>query len=122
MAQRFQDLTVWQRAVEMAVGTYAVTKGFPAAEMYGLTSQMRRASVSVASNIAEGRGRLTDGEFRQFLGQAQGSNCELQTQIEVARHLKFATEEQLEGVTGLSIEVGKMLSALIGSLKTKART
>jgi four helix bundle protein len=119
MTQRFQNLMVWQRAVKMAVGTYAVTKGFPASETYGLTSQMRRASISVASNIAEGRGRLTEGEFRQFLGHAQGSNCELQTQLEVARHLKFATEEQLKDVTELSIKVGKMLSALIGSLTTK---
>jgi four helix bundle protein len=121
MAQRFQDLRVWQRAIEMAVGTYAVTRKFPASELFGLTSQMRRASVSVASNIAEGQGRLTEGEFRQFLGQAQGSNCELQTQIEVARHLQFATEEQLKDVAGVSIEVGKMLSALIGSLPTKVR-
>jgi four helix bundle protein len=121
MAQRFQDLTVWQRAVKMAVGTYAVTKYFPSSEIYGLTSQMRRAAVSVASNIAEGRGRLTEGEFRQFLGQAQGSNCELQTQIEVARHLRFATEEQLNDVAGLSVEVGKMLSALIGSLAKRVR-
>ncbi len=121
MTQRFQDLTVWQRAVQMAEGTYAVTKRFPASEIYGLTSQLRRASVSVGSNIAEGRGRLTEGEFRQFLGHAQGSNCELQTQIEIARHLKFATEEQLKDVTGLSIEVGKMLSALIGSLTTKVQ-
>jgi four helix bundle protein len=121
MAQRFQDLTVWQRAVKMAVGTYAVTKCFPSSEIYGLTSQMRRAAVSVASNIAEGRGRLTEGEFRQFLGQAQGSNCELQTQIEVARHLRFATEEQLNDVAGLSVEVGKMLSALIGSLAKRVR-
>ena len=77
---------------------------------------MRRAAVSVASNIAEGRGRLTDGEFRQFLGHAQGSNWELQTQIEVARRLMFATEDQLKSVEGLSMEVGKMLSALIGTI------
>ena len=121
MAQAFQDLTVWQRAVEMTVGAYALTSGFPAAGIYGLTSQMRRASVSVASNIAEGRGRLTEGEFRQFVGHAQGSNCELQTQIEVARRLKFATEEQLKNVAALSVEVGKMLSALIGTLTTKTR-
>ena len=82
---------------------------------------MRRAAVSVASNIAEGRGRLTEGEFRQFLGQAQGSNCELQTQIEMARRLKFATEEELKKVEMLSVEVGKMLSALIGSLTVKTR-
>ena len=121
MAQAFQDLSVWQRAIEMTVGTYALTKEFPVSEMYGLTSQMRRASVSVASNIAEGRGRLTEGEFRQFLGHAQGSNCELQTQIEVARRLKYVSEDQLKQVSMFCVEVGKMLSALICSLTTKTR-
>jgi four helix bundle protein len=89
--------------------------------MYGLISQMRRAAVSVASNIAEGRGRLTEGEFRQFLGNAQGSNCELQTQLEVARRLEFASSDQIEAVKLLSVEVGKMLSALIGALASKRR-
>ena len=118
--QSFRDLTVWQRAVEMTVKTYSLTKTFPSSEIYGLTSQMRRAAVSVASNIAEGRGRLTDGEFRQFLGVAQGSNCELQTQIEVARQLLYATEEQLKSMDVLSVEVGKMLSALIGTLTARS--
>ena len=118
--QAFQDLTVWQRAVEMTVKTYSLTKSFPSSEMYGLTSQMRRAAVSVASNIAEGRGRLTDGEFRQFLGHAQGANCELQTQVEVARRLMFVTENQLKDVEMLSVEVGKMLSALIGTLTARS--
>lgn len=112
---------VWQRAVEMTVSTYRLTEKFPGSEMYGLISQMRRAAVSVASNIAEGRGRLTDGEFRQFLGNAQGSNCELQTQLEVARRLEFAPSDQIEVVKLLSIEVGKMLSALIGALANKRR-
>jgi four helix bundle protein len=119
MSQSFQDLVMWQRAVEMTVNTYALTKCFPSSEIYGLTSQMRRAAVSVASNIAEGRGRMTDGEFRQFLGNAQGSNYELQTQLEVVRRLGLAREEALISVEGLSIEVGKMLSALIGSLASK---
>jgi len=121
MTQPFQNLVVWQRAVEMTVGTYALTKNFPATEIYGLTSQMRRAAVSVASNIAEGRGRMTDGEFRQFLGHAQGSNYELQTQMEVARRLKFGSEEQIKEVERLSIEVGKMLSVLIATLTSKPR-
>ena len=81
MAQAFQDLTVWQSAMEMTVSIYTLTKAIPKEEMYGLTSQLRRASVSVASNIAEGRGRVTDGEFRQFLGIAQGSTYEVQTQL-----------------------------------------
>jgi four helix bundle protein len=79
VTQDFQDLSVWQRAMELTVSVYGLTKTFPREEIYGLTSQLRRASVSIASNIAEGRGRRTDGEFRQFLGIAQGSTYEVQT-------------------------------------------
>ena len=120
MTQSFRDLVVWQRAVEMTAGIYTLTQDFPSSEMYGLTSQMRRAAVSVASNIAEGRGRLTDGEFRHFLGQAQGSNYELQTQMEVARRLRYVRADMLQSVEALSLEVGKMLSGLIGTLSAKA--
>ncbi len=81
MAQDFHDLIVWQRAIELTISIYSLTRSFPKDEMFGLTSQMRRASVSIASNIAEGRGRLNPAEFRQFLGLAQGSLCELRTQL-----------------------------------------
>ncbi len=92
MAQDYHDLIVWQRAIELTVSVYSLTRTFPKQEMYGLTSQMRRASVSVASNIAEGRGRLNRAEFRQFLGLAQGSIFELNTQLVVAKRLGLATE------------------------------
>ena len=117
MAQAFQNLTVWQRAMEMTVSIYALTKGFPKDEMYGLTSQLRRASVSVASNIAEGRGRMTDGEFRQFLGIAQGSTYEVQTQLLVAKQLKIGDAALLEKCEALCVETSKMLGAFIESLK-----
>jgi four helix bundle protein len=120
MAQAFQDLLVWQRAMEMTVSVYRATRSFPDDEKFGLTSQVRRAAVSVASNIAEGRGRLTAGEFRQFLGTAQGSNCEVQTQILVAKQLKMGQPRLLNEAQSLSIEVGKMLSALIASLGAKS--
>ncbi|MGB9146421.1 MAG: four helix bundle protein [Acidobacteriaceae bacterium] len=120
MAQAFQDLVVWQRAMEMTVSVYKLTRSFPRDEIYGLTSQMRRAAVSVASNIAEGRGRITEGEFRQFPGLAQGSNCEVQTQILVAKRLEMGKPELLDEAQSLSIEVGKMLSALIASLGAKS--
>jgi four helix bundle protein len=96
MAQPFQDLLVWQRAMEMTVAVYRLTRTLPADELYGLVSQLRRAAVSVASNIAEGRGRLTEGEFRQFLGLAQGSNYEVQTQILVAKKLGMGKAELLD--------------------------
>jgi four helix bundle protein len=120
MAQAFQDLVVWQRSMEMTDCVYRLTQSFPREEIYGLTSQLRRAAVSVASNIAEGRGRLTEGEFRQFLGVAQGSNCEIQTQILVAKQLEMGQPEFLDEAQSLSIEVGKMLSGLIASLGAKS--
>jgi four helix bundle protein len=116
LAQAFQDLKVWQRAMEMTVCIYGLTKSFPKEEMYGLTSQLRRAAVSVASNIAEGRGRMTDGEFRQLLGIAQGSTYEVQTQLLVARNLKMADEETLSKAESLCVETSKMLGAFIQSL------
>jgi len=81
--------------------------------MYGLTSQIRRSAVSVPSNIAEGQGRLSTGEFRQFLGIARGSNFELQTQLEIARTLTFGDPELIDEAEGLSHEVGKMIHAIL---------
>lgn len=113
MTQAVRDLQVWNRAIELAVHIYDLTREFPKEESYGLLSQIRRAAVSIASNIAEGRGRLTDGEFRHFLGLAQGSNCEVQTQLVIARRLKLGSAEKLSAAAGLSEEVGKMLSTLL---------
>jgi four helix bundle protein len=118
LAQAFQDLTVWQRAMEMTVCVYGLTKTFPKDEMYGLTSQLRRAAVSVASNIAEDRGRMTDGEFRQFLGMAQGSTYEVQTQLLVAKQLQMGDEQKLRQAEALCIETSKMLGAFIQSLSS----
>src|SRR5580658_5494330 len=87
--QSFRDLVVWQRSMQLTVGIYRLTREFPREEIYGLTSQMRRSAVSIPSNIPEGQGRTSTGEFRQFLGIARGSNCELQTQLEIARTLHF---------------------------------
>jgi four helix bundle protein len=106
--------------MEMTVAVYRATQTFPREEIYGLTSQLRRAAVSVASNIAEGRGRMTSGEFRQFLGLAQGSNYEIQTQILVATQLGMGKAELLDEAKNLSIEVGKMLSSLIASVGAKS--
>lgn len=82
---------------------------------------MRRASVSVASNIAEGHGRMSTGEYRQFLGMARGSNSELQTQLEIARALGFGNSKMIEEVEGLSFEVGKMISGVLNAIKDRAR-
>lgn len=112
----FRDLIVWQRSVELTVAVYELTREFPREEIYGLTSQIRRACVSVASNIAEGHGRNSTGEFRQFLGVARGSNFEVQTQLILSRRLKFGGNDGLGACEGLSAEVEKMLVALAATL------
>ena len=122
MAQNFEDLLVWQKAVELAVQIYALTRSFPDDERFGLTSQLRRSAVSVSSNIAEGRGRLSEGDFRQFLGIAQGSNYEVLTQLLIAERLRFGSSDAIAQCEDLSNEVSKMLSALIARLPRRARS
>ena len=84
MGASFKELNAWQKAVGMTLTVYKLTGQFPASERFGLTDQLRRAAVSVASNIAEGYGRSTTGEYIQFLGHARGSNCEVETQLVIA--------------------------------------
>ena len=116
MAQDYRDLIVWKRSIELTVCIYKLTRTFPKDEQYGLSSQMRRASVSVASNIAEGRGRLNAAEFRQFLGLAQCSVYELQTQLIVAKSLDLGDAQALAYAQLLSNEVSKMLASFIQKL------
>ena len=98
MARSYRELLVWQKAKALAVHSYTFSERFPRAETYGLTSQIRRAAVSVASNIAEGQGRLTRGEFLHFLGQARGSLLELDTQLEIALDLNYLDAEQQQKI------------------------
>jgi four helix bundle protein len=115
--QSFRDLVVWQRAIQLAAAVYRLTRDFPREEVYGLTSQMRRSAVSVPSNIAEGQGRLSTGEFRQFLGVTRGSNFELQTQLEIARVLGIGDSKRIDESEALSHEVGKMIYAILETIK-----
>jgi four helix bundle protein len=119
MVKSFRDLLVWQRAIQLSVAIYRLTQGFPREEVYGMTSQMRRSAVSVPSNIAEGHGRLSTGEYRQYLGIARGSNFELQTQLEIARALDFGNSKLLDEAEGLSHEVGKMIHGVLEGIKDK---
>jgi len=119
MLQSYRDLLVWQKAIELAVLAYRLTEGFPRSEIYGLTSQMRRAGVSVPSNIAEEYGRASRREYLQFLSIAQGSLKELETQTILAEKLAFATSSQARRMLADSEVVGKMLGALIRSLRLK---
>jgi four helix bundle protein len=107
--------------MELTVSIYQLTQAFPREEIFGLTSQLRRAAVSIPSNIAEGQGRNNSQEFRHFLGIARGSTCELQTQLQIARALGFGDPKLLDRAESLSHEIGKMIFTLIGRLKTKAR-
>lgn len=121
MAHSFRDLTVWKRAMQLTVAVYRLSRDFPREEQYGLTSQIRRAAVSLPSNIAEGHGRLNTAEFRQFLGIARGSNFELQTQLEIARALGFGNPAFIEEAESLSHEVGKMLYSILESTKKPSK-
>jgi four helix bundle protein len=104
--------------MELSESIYSLTKTFPKDEIYGLTSQMRRASISIASNIAEGRGRASDREFRQFLNIAQGSTYQVQTQLLLAKRLGIGDMALLKRAEALCIETSKMLGAFIQSLKS----
>lgn len=113
----YRDLDVWRVSVELAELCYRVTAGFPDAERFGLTAQMRRASVSVPSNIAEGHGRESRQDFVRFLRIAQGSIKELETQAIVAHRVGLVDADQCEAVLLESDRIGRMLRALIRSLQ-----
>ena len=115
----YQDLKVWQSAIELAVKSYGLTKTFPKDEMFGLTSQIRRAAVSVAANIAEGYGRENRGSFVQFLRIAQGSLKELETHILIAKRVGLVTEGGAAKLLAASEENGKMLRSLIRVVQRK---
>ncbi len=113
----FRDLEVWQRACDLAVTVYRLTEDYPRPEMYGLTSQMRSCAASVPANIAEGRGRHSDGDFVRFLCIAAGSLAELETFLELSRRLEFARAEDLAPLVQAAEEVGRMLHGLMAAIR-----
>ena len=117
----YRDLKAWQKGVELAKVTYRLTGAFPAEERYGLTSQMRRAAVSVPANIAEGYGRGRRAEYIRFLEIARGSLCELQTHAELAREFGWFGPEAVREFGRLSEEVDRILSGLIRALRRPKR-
>jgi four helix bundle protein len=122
MSHSYKDLIVWQKAKLLAGEIYRATEVFPRSETYGLTSQMRRAAISVASNIAEGQGRLTKGEFRQFLGHSRGSLLELETQLAIALDLHYLGPSELAHLETKISEVRRLLNGLIDSLRMRSKT
>jgi four helix bundle protein len=116
LSHRYEDLIAWQKAKAFAGEIYRVTETFSKTEVYGLTSQLRRAGVSVSSHIAEGQGRLTKGEFCHFLGPARGSLLELETQLAIAFDLDYLPVSKFRARRAKSDEVRKILNDLIESL------
>lgn len=117
MNSSFKDLKVWQKAMDLAEEVYGLTEVFPKHEIYGLTNQMRRAAVSVPSNIAEGRGRSTDRDFVYFLHHSRGSLHELETQLLIARRRNYMSEAAFHPLNELIQEIGRMLNGLITALE-----
>ena len=115
----FRDLIVWQKSMQLVVGIYEITKKMPIEEKYGLTNQLRRAVVSVPSNIAEGWGRKSRGHYIQFLRIASGSLCETDTQLELAVRLSYFQEKDVVTLKGQLLEMEKMLRSLISKLELK---
>ncbi len=113
--QTHKDLKVWQKSIDLVVDVYAATASFPKEELYGLTSQIRRACVSISSNIAEGYGRGSDKDLVRFLFFSLGSASEVETQLIISQRLSFITSIEFEKLNTLNNEIIKMLSALIKS-------
>lgn len=117
--QSYRQLIAWQKAMELVRQIYETTKNFPKEEVYGLTSQIRRAAVSVPSNIAEGQGRDSTKEFLHHLSIAYGSLMETETQILIAGSLNYLKADELNSILEKSAETGRLINGLIRSLKTK---
>jgi four helix bundle protein len=117
MANSYKELRVWKRSIDLALAVYRHTENFPKHELYGLTSQLRRAAVSLPSNIAEGKGRSSDKELILFLHHSRGSLLEIETQLFIARELAYLEEPQAKDLLAEVESVAKALNALINALK-----
>ncbi len=120
MSNSYKDLVAWRKAMELVTEIYKATQKFPKEELYGITSQLRRAAVSVPSNIAEGQARLSAKDFRKFLSQARGSLVEIETQLIICQMLKMLSTEESERLLSRTSEVGRILNGLLSSIKTIA--
>ncbi|MDQ6432878.1 four helix bundle protein [Mesorhizobium sp. LHD-90] len=116
----YKDLVVWKASVELAVTCYSMTKSFPSSEVYAMTSQIRRSSVSIAANIAEGHGRENTGSFIQFLRVAQGSLKELETHLVISGRVGLMPDTDVARLLSQADEIGKMLRSMVRSLQQKS--
>ena len=119
VVRSYRDLVAWQKAMDMVKSIYCCTQTFPKSETYGLVSQLRRAAVSVPSNIAEGHARQSTGEFKQFLGHACGSLMEIETQILIAEDLGYLDSTKSVPLLERTAEIGRILNGLLRALPNK---
>jgi len=117
MAKNFENLMIWQKSIDFAADVYKVTRGFPKEEVYGLTSQIRRAVVSISSNVAEGAGRGTKKEFSHFASIAGGSLNEVESQLHIAFRLGYLKKDSFELLISNAVELGKILNGLQNYLR-----
>jgi four helix bundle protein len=120
MGESYKDLVAWRKAMDLVTEIYLVTRAFPRVELYGLTGQLRRAAVSVPSNIAEGQARFSQKEFHHFLSLARGSLVEIETQLTIAQNLDYLSLQQTRPLLDKTAELGKILNGLIASIKSAA--
>jgi four helix bundle protein len=118
VAKSYRDLIVWQKAIQLVTEIYKTTKQFPKEEIYGLTSQLRRAAVSIPSNIPEGQSRLSKLEFKNFLSHARGSLVEVETQLLIARNLGYLSESAADQLLKQTAEVARILNGLLNTVRT----
>jgi four helix bundle protein len=120
MGESYRDLIAWERAMQLVTDVYAASRLFPREELYGLTNQLRRAAVSVPSNIAEGQARFSRKEFHHFLSLARGSIVEIETQLIIATNLGYLSTSQSQKLLVKAGELGRILNGLIASIKRAA--
>ncbi|MBV8513842.1 MAG: four helix bundle protein [Acidobacteria bacterium] len=120
MGQSYRDLVAWQKGMALVTEIYHATQNFPAEERYGLSNQLRRAAVSVPSNIAEGQARFSSRDFYRFLSVARGSLVEIETQLQIALNLGYLTKTQGAHLMKSAAELGRILNGLLASIKSVA--
>ena len=120
MLRGYRELKVWQKSMDLVEESYRLTAAFPKHELYGLTSQLRRAAVSVAANIAEGHGREHLGDYLRSLSIANGSLMELETHLLIGRRMRYMSAEEEQGFLQRAAEVGRMLAGLVRALKRRS--
>jgi four helix bundle protein len=121
MGQSYRDLVAWQKAMNFVMEVYRITKSFPRDEVYGLSSQLRRAAVAIPTNIAEGQARFSANDFFYFLGRGRGALVEVETQLMIAQNLSYFSPEQGQQLLDKAAEVGKILNGLIASIRPAAQ-